>query len=225
MIFLHAKLSDPSSLLDSIMPVIDAVSSGVWWMELLVQVAEGFVSVMSPMIETVLAPLNDALTLTGEMLAQVFLPIFDSIYPIMQILGDMLMTVVVPAFQLLSPIIELVALVFDALTPVIALVGKALTVVISPIQYVADLLSWLGKWISYFGECIGTAVYNITHPFSSRDMPSSPGGFSSASYQGATQVSINIYQEAPVVGEGGMRQFAQMIREEFTNLDYYNVTI
>ena len=252
--------SSLGTLLDSVMPIIDAVSSSVWWMELLIQVAEGFVSIMSPMIETVLAPLNDALTLTGEMLAQVFLPIFDSIYPIMQILGDMLMTIVVPAFQLLSPVIELVALVFDALTPVIALVGKALTVVISPIQYVADLLSWLGKWISYFGECIGTAVYNITHPFSTRDMPSSPGGFSSdafsglsdrlakwdeygthtsavtdtvstqtavssASYQGATQVTITIYQEAPVVGDGGMKQFAQMIRDEFTNLDYYGVTV
>lgn len=163
--------SSLGTLLNSVMPIIDAVSSGAWWMEILVQVVAGFVSVMGPMVETVLAPLNNALTLTGEMLAQVFLPIFDSIYPIMQILSDMLMTFVVPAFQLLSPIIELVALVFDALTPVIALVGKAFTIVASPIQYVADLFTWLGKWISYLGQCIGTAVYNITHPFSTKSMP------------------------------------------------------
>jgi hypothetical protein len=34
-------------------------------------------------------------------------------------------------------------------------------------------------------------------------------------------VTINIYQQAPVVGSGGMRAFAQMIRGEFEQLDYY----
>ena len=43
-------------------------------------------------------------------------------------------------------------------------------------------------------------------------------------YRGATSVTINIYQEAPVVGDNGMRQFAQMIRDEFEALDYYGVT-
>ena len=47
---------------------------------------------------------------------------------------------------------------------------------------------------------------------------------SSAGYQGATHVTINIYQEAPVVGDGGMRQFARMIRSEWDNLEYYGVT-
>ncbi len=255
-----ALSSSLSTLLDSLMLIIDAVVSGCWWMELLLKIVEGFVSVMSPMIDTVLSPLNDALTLTGEMLAQVFLPIFNSIYPIMQILGDILMTAIVPVLQMLSPIIEIVAFLFDALTPVISTLGMVFTLVMAPIQYVADLLSWLGRWISYFGECIGTALYNITHPFSAKSMPSSPGGFSSdafsglydrlikwseygthtsavtdavstqtavssASYQGATQVTINIYQEAPVVGDGGMRRFAEMIREQFLELDYYGVTV
>ncbi len=40
---------------------------------------------------------------------------------------------------------------------------------------------------------------------------------------GATQVIINIYQEAPIVGDGGMRRFAQMIREEFSNLDCHSL--
>ena len=47
---------------------------------------------------------------------------------------------------------------------------------------------------------------------------------SSAGYQGATHVTINIYQEAPVVGDGGMRQFARMIRSEWENISYYGVT-
>ena len=47
---------------------------------------------------------------------------------------------------------------------------------------------------------------------------------SSAGYQGGTQVTINIYQEAPVVGDGGMKAFARMIRNQFEELDYYGVT-
>ena len=30
---------------------------------------------------------------------------------------------------------------------------------------------------------------------------------------------------AGLVGDGGMRQFAQMIREHFLQLDYYSVTV
>jgi uncharacterized YigZ family protein len=48
---------------------------------------------------------------------------------------------------------------------------------------------------------------------------------SSASYQGGTSVTINIYQEAPVVGNGGMREFAKMIWAEYEALDYYGVSI
>jgi hypothetical protein len=162
-------------------------------------------------------------------------------------------------FQLLSPAIELVALVFTALTPIIALVGKVFTVVMAPIQYVADLFSWLGKWLSYLGQCVSVCAYNLTHWFTPKSYPTSPGGFSSdaftgleariakwdefglsdtaasdsvstgtavssAGYQGATQVTINIYQQAPVVGDGGMRAFASMIRNEFEQLDYFGVT-
>ena len=249
-----------SALFSALGPVIDAVSSGAWWMMALVEIVEGFVNVMAPAINTVLQPLKDALQGIGAMLAGLFLPILDSLYPILQMIGALITNLVAPAFQILSPIVELVALVLDALAPVIAFVGKVFTALMAPIQYVADLFSWLGKWISYLGSCIGVAVYNISHPLKMKSMPSSPGGFSSdafsgleerlaswdtyaagtgtavtdsvstgtaissAGYQGATQVTINIYQQSPVVGDGGMRQFAQMIRREFEGLDYYGVT-
>ena len=249
-----------SALFSALGPVIDAVSSGAWWMMALVEIVEGFVNVMAPAINTVLQPLKDALQGIGAMLSGLFLPILDSLYPILQMIGALITNLVAPAFQILSPIVELVALVLDALAPVIAFVGKVFTALMAPIQYVADLFSWLGKWISYLGSCIGVAVYNISHPLKMKSMPSSPGGFSSdaftgleerlaswdtyaagtgtavtdsvstgtaissAGYQGATQVTINIYQQSPVVGDGGMRQFAQMIRREFEGLDYYGVT-
>ena len=249
-----------SALFSALGPVIDAVSSGAWWMMVLAEILEGFVNVIVPAINTVLQPLKDALQGIGAMLAGLFLPILDSLYPIIQIIGALITNLVAPAFQMLSPIVELVALVLDALAPVIAFVGKVFTAIMAPVQYVADLFSWLGKWISYLGSCIGVAVYNMTHPLKTKSMPSTPGSFSSdaftgledrlaawdtyaagtgtavtdsvstgtaissAGYQGATQVTINIYQQSPIVGDGGMRQFAQMIRREFEGLDYYGVT-
>lgn len=44
---------------------------------------------------------------------------------------------------------------------------------------------------------------------------------SNATYTGAVTVHLNVYQNAPVVGEDGMTQFAMMIRDKFEELDYY----
>jgi len=245
-------------LLEAVKPLVQLFFSSNPLLAVLVPIVEGLVDVLAPAMTTVISPIMDALRWIGSSLAGVFLPILDAIYPIMAIIGTILTTAVAPVLQILSPVIELVALVFSALTPVIALVGQALTILISPIQFVADLFSWLGRWLNYLGDCVGTCAWNLTHWFDQRSYGSSPGAFksdaftglgarlaawesygvsntavsdsvstgtavSSASYQGATQVTINIYQEAPVVGDGGMRAFAKMIKTEFDELDYYGV--
>jgi len=245
-------------LLEAVKPLVQIFFSSNPLLAVLIPIIEGLVDVLAPALTTVISPIMDALRWIGSSLAGVFLPILDAIYPIMAVIGAILTTAVAPVLQLLSPVIELVALVFSALTPVIALVGQALTILISPIQFVADLFSWLGRWLSYLGDCVGTCAWNLTHWFDQRSYGSSPDAFtsdaftglgeklaawesygvsntavsdsvstgtavSSASYQGATQVTINIYQEAPVVGEGGMRAFAKMIKTEFDELEYYGV--
>ncbi len=58
---------------------------------------------------------------------------------------------------------------------------------------------------------------------SDADAVSTATAVGSAGCQGATQVTINSYQQAPVVGSDGMRAFARMIRGEFERLDYYSV--
>ena len=252
-----------SSLLSALGPVIDAFSSGAWWMASLAEIMEGFVTVMVPAINAVLAPVRDALQWIGQSLALVLVPVLDALMPAMTFIQRILTELMTPALQILSPIIETVASVLDALTPIIALVGKAFTILMSPVQFVADLFSWLGDWLQFLGECVGVCAWNITHWFDTRAFPDTPGGFSSdafsglkgrldawdtleaskgaaieaaensvssstalssASYQGGTHVTINIYQEAPVVGDGGMKAFARMIRDEFEELDYYGVT-
>ena len=43
---------------------------------------------------------------------------------------------------------------------------------------------------------------------------------STASYTGSNNYYFNIYQQAPVVGDGGMQEFAMMIKKEFAELAY-----
>lgn len=247
------------TLMNAVKPLTDIIFSSNPLIAILVKILEAFVNTIAPALQTVIQPFFDALKWIGSSLANVLLPILDAIYPIISIIGNILITAVAPVFQLLSPIIELVALVFSALTPIIALVGKGLTILMSPIQYVADLFSWLGRWLSYLGDCVGVCAWNLSHWFNQRSFPSSPGGFSSdafsglkdriaawdgfglsnsaasdsvsvgtaissAGYQGATNVTINIYQQAPIVGDGGMRSFAKMIKKEFDELSYFGVT-
>lgn len=252
-----------SALFSALGPVIDALSSGAWWMAALSTVIEGFVTVMVPAINAVLAPIKDALTWVGQSLALIIVPLLDALMPALTFLQKIIVSAITPVLQVLSPIIGFVANLLDALTPIISLVGKAFTILMSPVQFVADLFSWLGSWLQYLGECVGVCAWNLTHWFDQRSFPSTPGGFksdafsslgerleawdslsaskgqvmdaanqsvsastaiSSSGYQGGAHITINIYQQAPVVGDGGMRAFAQMVKDEFDELDYYGVT-
>lgn len=214
---------------------------------------------MEPALTTVVQPLMDTLTWIGEMIASLFLPILDQLYVYISLVANIIKAVLAPVLQSLAPLFQVVGAILEALSPILILVAKAFTIVMAPVQFVADLLSWLGAWITYCGHAVATFCYNLVHPFSQRSYGSSPGGFSSdafsgladrlaaidnistndsaasdsvstgtavssASYAGSTHVTINLYQQAPVVGDGGMRAFARMIKSEFLALDYYGVT-
>ena len=247
-------------IMDTIQPLIDIVNSVADPMEVLLRILEGFVSVMEPAMKTVVQPLLDAFTWIGESIASWLLPILDQLHVAMSLIGNILTTVMAPVFQIIAPLFQLVALALNTLNPILILCAKVFTILMAPVQFVADLFTWLGDWISYLGNCIYVVCWNLTHWFNQKGFGSSPGGFSSdafsglqqrldnidnlasggtsaatdsvststaigsASYRGATSVTINIYQMSPVVGDGGMKTFARMIRREFEELDYYGVT-
>lgn len=247
-------------LISAVMPLIDIVTQFVSPISLLLIVVKGFVSVMEPALTTVVQPLMDTLTWIGEMIASLFLPILDQLYMYISLVANIIKAVLAPVLQSLAPLFQVVGALLEALSPILILVAKAFTIVMAPVQFVADLLSWLGAWITYCGNAVATFCYNLVHPFSQRSYGSSPGAFSSdaftgladrlaaideisfsggsaatdsvstgtavssAAYSGSTHVTINIYQQAPVVGDGGMRAFARMIKSEFLALDYYGVT-
>ena len=247
-------------LIEALSPLVAVVDSIIDPVQVLTRLVEGVVNILAPALQTVVQPLLDTITYIGDALGRLLLPILDPLCAAFNLLGQILMTAIVPVFQMLSPVFEVLGLIVTAINPILILLAKAFTILMSPVQFLADLFSWLGKWVEYLGHCIYVATYNLTHWFSPKSFGSSPGGFSSdafsglqgrldaidelamgtgtgasdsvstdtsiasASYQGGTTVTINIYQQAPVVGDGGMAAFARMIRREFEALDHYGVT-
>lgn len=247
-------------VIDAISPLIGAIDGLADPVQVLARIITGIVNILAPAVQTVIQPLLDVTTYLGESIGRLFLPILDPLCAAFNLLGQILMTAVVPVFQTLAPIFEVLGLVVTTLNPILILLAKAFTILMSPVQFIADLFSWLGNWVRYLGDCIYVATWNLTHWFNRKSYGSSPGGFSSdafsglqgrldaidelaagtshgasdsvstgtslasASYQGGTTVTINIWQQAPVVGDGGMAAFARMIRREFEALDHYGVT-
>ena len=252
-------LGGVTAIISTLQPIIDIIFNTLSPLGILLTILQGFVSVMEPALTAVFQPLVDVFTWIGTTLASLFLPVLDVLHTAFALVGNILMAVLTPVLQSLAPVFQVISGIMMAFSPILLLVAKAFTILMSPLQYVADLLSWLGSWVQYLGSVIATAAYNLVHPFRKKSYASSPGSFSSdafsgladrlanidaiadqgsvatdavstttavgnAGYQGATQVTINIYQQAPVVGSDGMRAFARMIRGEFERLDYYGVT-
>ena len=222
-----------------------ALTSAAGPLIILLPVIEGIVSVLGPAIGAVIKPVLDALFAQGQILGQMLLPVLDAIAPIFALLGHIMMTVVVPTFQILAPFIQATVLMLQMLAPVLGIVAKAFTILMSPVQFIADLFGWLGKVIQTF-------AWNISHPFNQKN---GPGKFTSDAFTGLNdrlkaidtittnsqslqtgavattasqsasyrvqQITINIYQQAPVVGSGGMDEFVSMIRDKFGELEYF----
>lgn len=177
--------------------------------------------------------------------------VFDGIYQVIGPQLETLMTALIAPLTEIGKIIgSLILPILQLLTPVLNAIAKVVIVVSSTFQYigqllqhwVATVLNWLAG-LSIFGwqPFAGLATYdpgspgdfldyvgnNLNQYSSSVSGVNSVGtasAISSAAYRGATSVTINIYAEGPIVGDGGMREFARMIRDEFDSLDYYGVT-
>ena len=190
-----------------------------------------------PILETVMPLVKDS----AESFVQVFNGIGAALKPIMTAIAN----VIAPIIQLLAntlkfiePILTAIAYVLATVSGVISYVSQAL------MHWVALLLNWMadlnifgwhpfeglrmddpgspGDFWKYMGD-IYSDLDEALNNTSAVDNVGTQQAVSQASYRGATSVTINIYAEGPIVGDGGMRQFASMIREEFQALDYYGV--
>lgn len=240
-----------SELMSALGPFANMIAGMTPLLAVLLPVVEGFVSVLAPVMQSVLAPLMDALTQLGVMLGQMLLPIFDVLAPVIALVSNILMTVFAPILQILAPLFQLIAAILQPFIGVITTLAKVFTILMAPVQWLADLFSWVG-------EVLKTFAWNIMHPFRQQ---SGPGAFSSDAFSGlndrlkaidalgtnnqtfqnsaispsasvASQsasyrtqsITINIYQQAPVVGSGGMDEFVNTIRTKFGELAYFGAT-
>lgn len=250
-----SMLGPISELMSALGPFGNMIAGMNPLLAILLPIIEGFTAVLAPVIQSVLAPLMDALMQVGVILGQMLLPIFDVLAPIIALLANILITNLTPILQILTPIFQVIAAILQPFIGVVQLLAKVFTILMSPVQYIADLFSWLGGVLQTF-------AWNVQHPFKSKEysafssdafsglqdrlnaidamavnnqtfqnsaMPVSSYGSSaatasqSASYR-TQSITINIYQNSPVVGSGGMDEFVGMIRNKFGELAYFGAT-
>jgi hypothetical protein len=186
-------------------------------------------------------PLLDALhtsfALVANILMAILSPVLQAMGPIFQVINGVLTA--------LSPILILVAKAFTVLMSPLEYVADLFSWLGSWVQYLGSVIATAAynlvhpfrkkSYASSPGSFSSDAFSGLSDRLANIDAIADQGSVATdavstttavgnAGYQGATQVTINIYQNSPVVGSDGMRAFAQMIRGEFERLDYYGVT-
>lgn len=185
---------------------------------------------MGPLLGAIATALEYVIQGVNEIAGPMLDLITDSVIQPLVSIGKAIGSLIMPSLELLAPVLQMI--------------GSAIVGVSAVFQWVGDLLShWAASFVNAFTWLTGYSMYDPGSPGNiidyvgnkvsayqnsvsgaNLDTSSTGTAVSSAQYRGATSVTINIYQEAPVVGDNGMRQFAQMIRDEFNALDYYGVT-
>lgn len=192
--------------------------------------------ILSPILEEVMPLVEES--------ARILMGVFDALAIVLKPIVSLIATA-------LTPIIQQLTMVLEIIEPILKVIGGVLITITTAFQWVADWIRYAFASVANWLADIEVFGY---HPFggmrTEANKPKSYGemwqenwdkmnqgyeastinsnavdqAISSASYRGATNVTINIYAEGPIVGDGGMREFAQMIREEFDALNYYGVS-
>ena len=179
-------------------------------------------------------------------------PVIKNIVDVLMSVIVPILNIVAPAFELIARLLLLLKDPLTILLSMLTVLGETISWLSDGISWIiGSLLNWLGSldlmgWKPFGGlgyrevknpgnleDRIHDAtarLYNqINYDFQSAvegmggNDTSTDTAVSNASYTGGSTIHINIYQQAPVVGEDGMNEFAKMIRKEFVELGYYNV--
>ncbi len=153
------------------------------------------IDVFLQIVDVVMQSLLPVIQMVGEFVGAIspffaaLVPIFSelmqvvqAIVPIILVFAEIIANTITPILMMLAPVLGLVVSVLQILMPIIAVVAYVFDALSRPVEFVADLLSWLGSWISYLGNTVATAIYNIIHPFKKRSYAESPGGFESDAF-------------------------------------------
>lgn len=206
-------------------PLIDAFT----W------IGEALASTTLPLLDE----LHKVFSVIANVIFAVLSPIIQSLEPLFLVLSGVIeallpiLILVAKAFTILMSPVQFLADLFSWLGSWIKYLGEAIGVTIynlsHPFSSKKSYGTTPGKFTSDAFSGLSDRL-NAIDSFSNQDTTATDSvatntAVSSAGYQGGTQVTINIYQQAPIVGEGGMRAFAMMIKNQFEELNYYGVSV
>lgn len=223
------------TIIEGFVSVMEPALSAVFQplVDVLLWIGETLGGLFLPLLDT----FHTAFALVANILMAVLSPLLQGFQPIFLVLAGVMTA--------LSPILILVAKAFTILMSPVQFIADLFSWLGTWIQYLGGVIATAaynlvhpfgkrsyapnpGSFSSDAFSGLANRLSNIdsiaTSDSVATDAVSTSTAVSGAGFQGATQVTINIYQQAPVVGNGGMRAFAQMIRSEFDQLDYYGVT-
>jgi len=192
-------------LLNAIQPLTQIIFSANPIMAALIPIVQAMVQTLQPVISGLLAPLMGILSIIGKVLGAVLAPVL----------------------KILSPIIELVGKAFvwlynNVIRPIANALIWVFTAVQNAIAGVINAFTWLTGISVQYASYEDAKLQKIEYGDVVQAGANAAGATAAQSAQYRSQsITINIYQQSPVVGDNGMRQFAAMIRAEFEALAYY----
>lgn len=178
-------------------------------------ILQGFMSVIGPLINNALQPLIGILTVIGQYLGQMLTPVLEALGAVAMKLAEVFVWLY---NNILVPVGVVIMGMFNALANSVIGIANAF------IQ-IRNGIAWMfgGNQAALIAERsfdqgapqrieIGTVM-----AAGSSSMAATAS--ESASYR-TQSITINIYQQAAVVGQAGMTEFARIIRGEFVQLGY-----
>lgn len=239
------------SLFDSIEPFVNVLMSSNAVVATAAYVFGELVGNLEPLINECIEPLTSLLDSIFDSVADWFVPLLEGIRGTIQGVVSILSAILIPVLDTLAPIIKLCTVAFKILEGPLKLVAEAFVYVAAVIDVVADSIEWaIGSFLNWiaslnlFGwkpfeglggndvqapdfnrsleEIRNSTMTDITEGFhGTGEDESTQTSVKNASYSGGSTFYFNIYQQAPVVGDGGMEEFAKMLKAEFAELAYY----
>ena len=192
-------------LANSLQPILQIVLSSNPLLAALIPIVQAMVQTLQPVISSLLAPLMGILAIIGQTLGAVLAPVLKALSPIIELVGKAFVWLY---NNVILPIANGLIWVFTAVQNAIAAVINAFT--------------WLTGISAQYASYKDPKLQKIEYGDVVQAGTNAAGATAAQSAQYRSQsITINIYQQSPVVGDNGMRQFAAMIRTEFEALAYY----
>jgi len=192
-------------LASALQPILQIVLSANPLLTALIPIVQAMVQTLEPVVSSLLAPLMGILTIIGQTLGAVLAPILKALSPIIELVGKAFVWLY---NNVIRPIANMLIWVFTAVQNAIAGVINAFT--------------WLTGISVQYASYEDAKLQKIEYGDVVQAGANAAGATAAQSAQYRSQsITINIFQQSPVVGDNGMRQFAAMIRAEFEALAYY----